>query len=501
MAPRSPACGGIAAGLAVEGMRVWGGPTPALLVGLGDSRVSLEVKMFKLFGVLFFCGLLTPSQEVLPGLSCAVSPGAMRNVLSGAILQNGLLQQHLQSLVLPNIMDEGGLLNAPISITGLHLVKAQFPELSVMLLPGIGVQMTIAAKLELRGNGLLGLLPEIIDIIADMSITANIKCTNYESGTVQVVIEDCLCIFGAIKVKLLSGLLSLSINDLVHNQLAGTLPGLLCSVINVVVNLVNIQLLGTLNAVIPVGTAGTIQYQLASLPFTSGLFLGLDLDGAVQQVGGSIIPHDSSSSALPPLMDKLLVLGLRQSFLNAAVSLIIQKQSQTFICMPEAFSGAKQLREAVMTLVAARCSSCPRTDPLSIEIAFSGNPLFLLEVKKATINLSVMIQLFIQRLDGSVLSLLLLKADLGLSVRFSITGRRLLLAPSLSSIALSLESSDVGISNISSLKPHCRTLLVEKFLPLLNGLLSVGIPLPNVLGIPFINADVQISAGLLAIFV
>lgn len=28
----------------------------------------------------------------------------------------------------------------------------------------------------------------------------------------------------------------------------------------------------------PVGTAGTIHYQLASLPFTSGLFLELDLD-------------------------------------------------------------------------------------------------------------------------------------------------------------------------------------------------------------------------------
>lgn len=33
-----------------------------------------------------------------------------------------------------------------------------------------------------------------------------------------------------------------------------------------------------LEAVIPVGTVGTIHYQLASLPFTSGLSLGLDLD-------------------------------------------------------------------------------------------------------------------------------------------------------------------------------------------------------------------------------
>ncbi|KFP52470.1 BPI fold-containing family B member 4, partial [Cathartes aura] len=452
--------------------------------------------MMKLFGIVFFCGLLSPSQEVLSGLSCAVSPGAMQNVLSDAILQNGLLQQHLQGLVLPNIMGEGGLLNSPTSITGLHLVKVRLPKLSVVLLPGIGVQLTIAAKLELSGNCLVGLLSELIDILVDVNITANIKCTNFESGTVQVVIEDCLCILGAIKIKLLSGLLSLSVNEIVLNQLTATLPGLLCPVVDIVVNLVNIQLLGTLNAVIPVGTAGTIHYQLASLPFTSGLFLGLDLDGAVKQVGGSIIPHDSSPSALPPLLDKLLVLGLRQSFLNAVLSLLVQIPPQTFTCTPEVFSGASHLREAITTLIpsfaGARCSTCHGTSPLSIRLTLSGNPLILLEENKATVELSVMIQVFIKHLDGPILNLLLLKADLGLNARVSIAGGRLVLGLSLGSTSLSLESSDVGISNISNLKPHCSSLLVETLLPLINGALGIGIPLPNVLGIPLIKVDIQI---------
>lgn len=52
---------------------------------------------------------------------------------------------------------------------------------------------------------LVGLLSELIDILVDVNITANIKCTNFESGTVQVVIEDCLCVLGGIKIKLLSG--------------------------------------------------------------------------------------------------------------------------------------------------------------------------------------------------------------------------------------------------------------------------------------------------------
>ncbi|NXW62144.1 BPIB4 protein, partial [Eurystomus gularis] len=448
--------------------------------------------MLKLFGIIFFCGLLSPSQEVLSGLSCAVSPGAMQNVLSEAILRNGLLQQHLQGLVLPNIMSEGGLLNSPTSITGLHLVKCRLPKLSVALLSGIGVQITIAAKLELSGNCLVGLLSQLIDILVDVSITANIKCTNFESGTVQVITEDCLCVLGAVKIELLSGLLSISVNEVVLNQLTATLPALLCPVLDIVLNLVNIQLLGTLNAVVPVGTAGTIHYQLASLPFTSGSFLGMDLDGVVKQVEGSIIPHDSSPSVLPPLLDKLLVLGLRQSFLNAILFLLLQIPPQTFTCTPEVFPSASHFHEAIMTLVPAGCSTCHGTSPLSLKLTLSGNPLILLEENKATVDLSVLLQVFVKPLDGPVLNLLLLRADLGLNVQVSIVGGRLVLGLSLGSAAFSLESSDVGISDISNLKPHFSDLLVETLLPIINGALRVGIPLPKLLGIPLLGVEIQI---------
>ncbi|XP_075294473.1 BPI fold-containing family B member 4 isoform X1 [Opisthocomus hoazin] len=466
-----------------------------------QQRSLLELTMLKLFGIVFFCGLLSPSQEVLSGLSCAVSPAAMQKVLSDAILQNGLLQQHLQGLVVPNIMGGEGLLSSPTSITGLHLAEVRVPRLSVSLLPGIGVQMIITAKLELRGNCLVGLLSDLISILVDVRITANIKCTNFESGTVQVVIEDCLCVLGAIKINLLAGLLSLSVDDIVLTQLTATLPGLLCPVVGIVINHVNIQLLSTLNAVIPVGAAGTIHYQLASLPFTSGSFLGMDLDGAVKRVGGSIIPHDSSPSTLPPLLDNLMVMGMRPSFLNSVLSLLLQMPSQNFTCTPGAFSGASQLQEAIATLLPAECSTCLGTSPLNIKLTLSGNPLILLEENKATVQLAVTIQVFIQGSDGLILNLLLLQANLNLDVGVSIAGGRLVLGLSLGSISLSLESSDVGISDISTLKPHISSLVVELLLPLLNAALGIGIPLPNVLGIPLLKVHVRILGGLLAILV
>ncbi|NWS74129.1 BPIB4 protein, partial [Crotophaga sulcirostris] len=396
--------------------------------------------MLKLFGIIFFCGLFSPSQEVLSGLSCAISPGAMENVLSNAILQDGLLQQHLQGLVLPTIMGgDGGLLNSPTSITGLHLVRVRFPKLSVLLVSGIGIKLTISAKLQFSGSCLIGLLPEAIDVFVDVKITANIKCTNFESGTVQVVVDDCLCILGTVKIKLLSGLLSLSINDIILTQLTATLPGLLCPVIHIVVNLVNIRLMGTINSVVPVGKAGTIHYQLANLPFTSGLFLGLDLDGSVKQVGGSIIPHDSSPSTLPPLLDNLLVLTLRQSFLNAVLALIVQIPQQTLPCTPESVSVAASLGTVMCCMWVAppcvldspQCSACQGTSPLTIKLSLLGNPIIILEDNKATVELSALIQLSIKPLDGPIITLLLLKADLSLNVQVSISGGKLMLVLSL----------------------------------------------------------------------
>lgn len=52
---------------------------------------------------------------------------------------------------------------------------------------------------------LIGLLSEVVFISLDVTITTNIKCTNFELGAFQVIVDDCFCILGAVKIKLLSG--------------------------------------------------------------------------------------------------------------------------------------------------------------------------------------------------------------------------------------------------------------------------------------------------------
>lgn len=80
-----------------------------------------------------------------------------------------------------------------------QLVAAGFAEFLLL------AEQISSLSLSSAFFSLVGLLSELIDISVDVTITANIKCTNFELGAVQVVIDDCFCILGAVKIKLLSG--------------------------------------------------------------------------------------------------------------------------------------------------------------------------------------------------------------------------------------------------------------------------------------------------------
>lgn len=77
--------------------------------------------------------------------------------------------------------------------------------------------------------------------------------------------------------------------------------------------------------------------------------------GTIQEMGGSIIPHDSYASALPWLPSKLLIIGMRQSFLSSMLTLVLQIQPHTFPCSSEAVSAA-MLRCTSAALPAAGAS-------------------------------------------------------------------------------------------------------------------------------------------------
>ncbi|XP_054835269.1 BPI fold-containing family B member 3-like [Eublepharis macularius] len=88
-----------------------------------------------------------------------------------------------------------------------------------------------------------------------------------------------------------------------------------------------------------------------------------------------------------------------------------------------------------------------------------------------------------------------MKGLLDLDAQNSVSGGKLVTAASLSRLELLLESSQAGISDVSTLVPHCRSLLNETFMPVINAHLHVGFPLPSILNMKYDNSSIQAIQG------
>ncbi|KYO24187.1 BPI fold containing family B, member 3 precursor isoform B [Alligator mississippiensis] len=460
-------------------------------------------KMLKLLGIVLFCGLLTPVQGPDPGASFLVSRGEIVNFVAETLVKNGLLLENLKAIKIPDIVREGSLLSALLKITGLHIVDMQLPVVSLELLPSAECRVRVYSKLEIQGDYLFGAVPDPIDIFAAVNITVKLRIADYSSGTYQVVFEDCHFVLVSIDISLLSGLLPVSVNNLVSSTLRNTLPSLLCPVLYAVFNFVKTHAESTMNMVLQVGAVGSIEYQLASLPLLFEQHTRLDLSTLVQPAeGGSVAPAAGSApAALPPLRGNVLNLGLTEAFLNTALPMLAQIQRQVFAFSPDVVSEAPQLTDAILALIPPGCSRCPVSTPLSIVITEAGAPVIALEANKATVKLPVRILVFTNLADGTVLTVLALEADLALNADISVSDDHLLIEASLDSVALVLESSDVGIVHVSDLVRPMHNLLEEAYVPPLNEALRVGIPLPKLMNIDFTGAVVQSLEDLLVLYV
>ena len=134
---------------------------------------------------------------------------------------------------------------------------------------------------------------------------------------------------------------------------------------------------------------------------------------------------------------------------------------------------------------------------LSIRISLEGDPRIVFRTEGIVISATLRVEFFIRKEDGSVFSLLIVRNNVTFSAVLSVVNGRLIFVASVTSNALVLVSSDAGISDVSSLEPHCSHLVKEIFLPVFNRCLAVGIPVLPIYGIAWINPTIQIFEGTL----
>ncbi|KAL8179879.1 UNVERIFIED_CONTAM: hypothetical protein K2H54_073839, partial [Gekko kuhli] len=165
------------------------------------------------------------------------------------------------------------------------------------------------------------------------------------------------------------------------------------------------------------------------------------------------------------------------------------------------FSGALELKKAIEFLIPSKGSGSasdyefPSTSILDLNIIIVQSPEIAYRSGKATLHLTLKIEVTLFDSDRSLQLMVTMKGLLDLDAKNSVLGGRLVITASLSRLQLLVESSEAGVSDVSSLVPHCESLLSETFVPMINAQLHVGLPLLSVLNAQFSDSSIQVIQG------
>ncbi|XP_036756850.2 BPI fold-containing family A member 1 [Manis pentadactyla] len=233
--------------------------------------------MFKMGGLVVFCGLLAQAAALLNALPAplgdtltpALVPnptdlaGSLANGLSSGLLSEGLLDI-LKNLPLLDIVKSkgdtsggllGGLLGglSPVTsllnnIVDLKITDPQVLELGLVQSPD-GHRLYVTIPLGLTVNVNTPLTGSLLKLAVKLNITAELLTVKDGQGETHLVLGDCTHSPGSLKISLLNGIAPLpvqglldSLTGILNDVLPNLVQGKVCPLVNKVLSLLDITL-------------------------------------------------------------------------------------------------------------------------------------------------------------------------------------------------------------------------------------------------------------------
>uniref|UniRef100_A0A8C5L6C2 BPI fold containing family B, member 4 n=1 Tax=Jaculus jaculus TaxID=51337 RepID=A0A8C5L6C2_JACJA len=419
------------------------------------------------------------------------------------------------------ILGEGGILSTVQGITGLRIMELTLPRVSVRLLPGVGVYLSLYTRVAINGKSLIGFL----DISVEVNITAKVRLTMDRTGYPRLVIERCDTLLGGIKVRLLRGKQddsiagshpgqpghprSVAVAAVQGARPSGLLsephdasPPQLCPIVDVVLGLVNDQL-GLVDSLVPLGILGSVQYTFSSLPLVTGEFLELDLNTLVGEAGGELIDYPLGRPAvsyrpqmpeLPPMGENTnSQLAISTNFLGSVLTMLQKQRAMDIDITDGMFEELPPLTTSTLgALIPKVFQQYPESRPLTIRIQVPKPPSVMLQKDKALVKVLATAEVIVSQPNDVVTTICLLDVDTELLASFSVEGDKLMIDTKLDKATLNLKTSNVGNFDVSIMEVLVEKIFDLAFMPALNAVLGSGVPLPKILNIDFSNADIDV---------
>ncbi|XP_058418119.1 BPI fold-containing family B member 3 [Diceros bicornis minor] len=457
------------------------------------------------WALLLLWGLATPCRGLLETVGTLaridkdeLGKAIQKSLVGGPILQNvlgtvtGVNQGLLGSQGLlggGGLLGYGGVFGVVEELSGLKIEELTLPKLSLKLLPGFGVQLSLHTKVGLHCSGPLG---GFLQLGAEVNVSSRVALGVSARGTPILIMKRCSTLLG--HVSLHSGLLPAPLFGVVEQTLFKVLPALLCPVVDTALGVVN-ELLGTVLGLVPLGALGSVEFSLATLPLISNQYIELDINPIVKSVAGDIIDfpkprhpikvppkEDHTSQVTVPLYLFNTIFGLLQT--NGALDMDI-----TSVLVPR---NVSLTTTDLAALVPEALGRLPAGQPLLLSLRVKEAPTVTLQKKKATVSIAANIHVLSYPPKRAPEALFELNGVMTLNAQLAPSATKLHLSLSLERFSVKLASSFAHAFDASHLEEWLSHVVRLAYVPKLNVDLDVGIPLPKVLNVSFANAALEI---------
>ncbi|XP_043335661.1 BPI fold-containing family B member 6 isoform X2 [Cervus elaphus] len=424
---------------------------------------------------LALCSLLTPARAD-PGVLVRLG----MDVLSREV-QNAMNESHILEKMAAEAGQKRPGMKPIKGITDLKVKDVLLPVITMNFMPGVGVFQCVSTGMTITGKSFMGGNMEIIVVL---NITAtNRLLQDEETGLPMFKSEGCEVILVSVKTNLPSNMLPKVVNKFLDSTLHKVLPDLMCPAIDAVLVYVN-KKWASLNAPMPVGQVGTVQYVLTSVPTTTASYIQVDFSPVVQkQKGNTIQLEDAGGAAFPEdYAEGSSQLLLSAAFLTAELALL-QKSFDV---------------KVKDTMVA---EAYPKSKPLVTKIRINKSPKVTMKTGKSLLHLHGTLEMFAARRRGKPpVSLFVLETRFNLKIQYSVHEDRLQMTTSLDRLlSMSRRSSSIGPFKEKKLTGFITDFLQEAYIPVINDVLQVGFPLPDLLDMNYNLAGLDITENALVL--
>ncbi|KAI6055715.1 BPI fold-containing family B member 2 [Marmota monax] len=381
----------------------------------------------------------------------------------------------------------------------LQTVRIQVPEVRVTrlhlkFLPDFGISVWAAANFTVK----VFCVPESLELMVPVILQSDLRVTQSSLGTPKISISTFFPHFGRATVLDDNKNLSPALLATLQKDIKAVLSSKLNLNLANLVDNINIHM-GTLIGLNPVSPESQICYYMMNVPNITRDYISMNLNAVLFLLGNPIIlPMDTPHLELPELVGNkaaMATLALSQNLFDSVLLLLQKAGALNLDITAHLQSDDNPLNTSVLSkFIPEVAHQVPEHKPVVLKVRLGATPVAAFHNRSITLQLQPLVEVLATSSNSAFQSLFSLTVGVNLNLQLSVSKVKLYGTTSVvGDIYLAVASSNVGSINLDGVYTLMDTVFEKPLLEHFNALLGIGISLPTVTNLHYVNSDICIN--------